>query len=429
VTFPTVLRNPGYRHLWIGQVISQVGDFFALLAMMIVVSGFATDAPSIALAVAGLSLVDASPRVLFGVLAGVFVDRWDRRRTMIACDLLRGALVLAMIPAFLVHSLPGIYVLAFLTSAVATLFNPARTAILPTLLPADQLLPGNSLAQAGAMMAILLGPALAGLTISLAGPGNAWVALVVDAGTFAVSAWFIRRIAVPPDRAPAAAPARHAWPALREIGRDLGAGLRVLVLNRTVFTLALTGGVTMLGLGAANVLWLVYLKTTFGFGESELALRVGFLGLALAAGMTVSSVVVGNWLGAVAPKWLVVAGLLGAGLGLIAFGQLTDYGLLLAATAGLGLFVVPVNAAVSTLLQTGVPNDQLGKVFGGFNTITDAATISSISLAGALSATLGVPMVFLLSGLLCLGMSAVTWGLLPAPPPAAPRPQPAAQPR
>jgi MFS family permease len=244
---------------------------------------------------------------------------------------------------------------------------------------------------------------------------------VVDAITFAVSAVFIRRIAVAAGDAPVAGPTRR-LPGPRQIGRDLLAGLRMLVLNRTVFTLALTGGVTMLGLGAANVLWLVYLKTTFGFEESELALRVGFLGLALAGGMIVSSIVVGNWLAAVAPKWLVVAGLVGAGLGLIAFGQLTDYGLLLAATAGLGLFVVPVNAAVSTLLQTGVPNEQLGKVFGGFNTITDAATISSISLAGALSATVGVPMVFLLSGLLCLGMSLFTWGMLPGAPPAPGRP-------
>jgi MFS family permease len=264
------------------------------------------------------------------------------------------------------------------------------------------------------MVAVLLGPALAGLTIKVAGPGQEWLALVVDALSFGVSALFIQSIPRP-RHAPAAPlpPTGDRRGQIRAVGHELLAELKLLVLNRTILTLASVGGITMLGLGAANVLWLVYLKTTFGFAESDLALRVGVLGLALAGGMTIASVGIGNFLAWVAPKWLIVGGLLGAGLSLAAFGQLRDYRLLLVATVGLGLFVVPINAAVSTLMQTSVPNEQLGKVMGGFTTITDAATIGSMSLAGVLGAALGIPTIFLLSGVICLLMSIATWALLP----------------
>src|SRR5881296_3201210 len=94
--FLSVLRYKGFRNLWAGQVVSQVGDYFAFLATMVVVSGFSRDVQSTTLAVSGMLLAQSLPRLLFGMLAGVFVDRWDRRRTMIASDAIRAALTLAM---------------------------------------------------------------------------------------------------------------------------------------------------------------------------------------------------------------------------------------------------------------------------------------------------------------------------------------------
>src|SRR5919199_3903957 len=91
VTFFTILRNRNFRNLWLGQVISQMGDYFAFLAIMVVVGSFSQDVGQTTAMVSGVMIATSLPRLLFGVLAGVFVDRWDRRLTMLASDLIRPA--------------------------------------------------------------------------------------------------------------------------------------------------------------------------------------------------------------------------------------------------------------------------------------------------------------------------------------------------
>ncbi|HEY0070673.1 MAG TPA: MFS transporter, partial [Chloroflexia bacterium] len=131
--FLTVMRNAGFRNLWAGQLVSQVGDYCAFLAMMIIVSGFYKDTQTTTLAVSGMMLASSLPRLLFGMLAGVFVDRWDRRMTMLVSDLLRVGLSLALVPAVMAQNLWAMYALGFMLSSVGTLFLPAKGAIIPNL--------------------------------------------------------------------------------------------------------------------------------------------------------------------------------------------------------------------------------------------------------------------------------------------------------
>src|SRR5690349_10711476 len=90
--FRAVLRHAGFRNLWLGQIVSQIGDYFAFLALMVVLTGLASGPGETTQVIAGLMLAITLPRLFFGVLAGVFVDRWDRRRTMLVSDLLRAGL-------------------------------------------------------------------------------------------------------------------------------------------------------------------------------------------------------------------------------------------------------------------------------------------------------------------------------------------------
>src|SRR5215212_6791326 len=147
VTFLTVLRNRNFRNLWFGQVISQMGDYFAFLAILVVVGSFSQDVGETTQQVSGVMIATALPRLLFGVLAGVFVDRWDRRLTMLASDLIRPALTLAMIPAFMSKNLLLMYVLAFVMSSVGTFFNPAKGALIPKMVAPDHLTAANALSQ------------------------------------------------------------------------------------------------------------------------------------------------------------------------------------------------------------------------------------------------------------------------------------------
>ncbi len=281
-------------------------------------------------------------------------------------------------------------------------------------MPAEQLLSANSLSQTSQMLATLIGPALAGATFALVGNGNQWIAFVVDSLSYLVSAFAIWRMQVPPAPAgePVAAPAATSG-AVRKVWDELLVGLRALVLNRAVATLALVGGITMLGVGAINVLWLVLLKVRFGFEANELAWRVSIMDIVFSVGMIATSVIVGNFLARVAPKWLVVGSQLGVGVGVILYPLLPDYWSMVVCMIIIGGAVAPINTGASTLMQLVVPNDQLGRVGAGMNTVTDAASLISMSLAGVLGATLGIPLVFLLGGLLCIGGGVLSWVMLP----------------
>jgi MFS family permease len=246
-----------------------VGDYFAFLAMSVVVSGFSSGVQETTLAVSGLMISFTLPRLFFGLLAGVFVDRWDRRRTMFISDVLRAGITLLMIPAFLSENLAALYALAFVMSSIGTVFNPAKGAIIPNLVSEDQLLSANSLSQTSQMLAVLVGPALAGFTLKVAGEGNEWVAFIVDSISYTVSAAAIlairmsRRAQAPSVSSEASQVIDGVGP-VRRVWDDLLVGLKTLILSRVMAGLTVIFAITMLGIGAINVLWIVYLKTGYG---------------------------------------------------------------------------------------------------------------------------------------------------------------------
>ena len=414
--FFTVMRNAGFRNLWIGQLISHIGDYFSFLATTVIVSGFSDDPQTITLMVSGMMIANSLPRLLFGMLAGVFVDRWDRRTTMLVADVIRIGLALAMIPAILSRNLWAMYALGFMLSTVGTLFLPAKSAIVPRLVPPAQLLSANSLIQMTMFLAILLGPAFAGFTLGIAGRGNEWFAFLVDAASYVVSAIAIWLIRVPKE---VSAPTRSTTPAsqsspVRAVWDEMLVGIKLIFRNRTMSTLAVVFMVTMLGIGAVNVLWVVYLKESLGFEGPELAWRFGVLDICFATGMIVASGLAGNFLSHVSPKWFIVVALAGAGIFIAPTGYVDNYVVLAILTVFVGVFVAPINTGAMTLTQIVVPNDQLGRVNGGISTITESATVLSMSLAGLAAAVVGVPMVFLIGGILCFAGGILAWVRLPA---------------
>jgi hypothetical protein len=278
------------------------------------------------------------------------------------------------------------------------------------------LIAANSLSQTTQFLSFLLGPALGSTTLAIAGEGNAWVAFVVDAASYVVSAIAIWLIRVPKELtspARAVAPASEAS-AVRRVWDEMVVGIKLMFVNATMSTLAVVFMVTMLGIGAVNVLWVVYLKMQFNYGETELAWRFGLLDVFFAVGMLVSTVVIGNFLSNLAPKWFIVAALVGVGVFLAPTGYIPDYAPLALLTLGMGVFVAPINTGASTLMQIVVPNEQLGRANGGISTITESASVTSMSLAGVMGALIGVPAVFLVGGLLCIAAGVLAWVRLPA---------------
>lgn len=414
VTFFTILRNRNFRNLWLGQIISQMGDYFAFLAILVVVGTFSQDVDETTQQVSIVMIATTLPRLLFGVLAGVFVDRWDRRLTMLASDLIRPALTLAMIPAFMSKNLWLMCILAFVMSAVGTFFNPAKGALIPKMVPTEHLTAANALSQTSMMAAFVLGPALAGAIFFLAGAGNEWIAFVLDAASYVVSAFAIWMIRMPKEDTKPAPETTTEGSALGRVGKELVVGIKALAFNRVMATLTVVFAITMLGVGALNVLWVSFLKSAFGYTDSaELGWRFAVIDIAFFAGMVLASIAVGNFLSNRPPKEYIVWGLIVFGVGMLPLGYLPDYWLVVAVMFVVGLAVAPIETGVMTLMQISVPNHQLGRVGGGIGTVSETASLGSMGMAGLLGAAIGIPFVFLLSGVMCILAGIVALAGLP----------------
>ncbi len=153
-----VLRQRNFSLLWIGQIISNVGDWVLFVALPFYIY-FLTGST---LATGIMFIVQTLPRLFFGSVAGVFVDRWNRKYTMVIANMIQS---LILIPLFLVHSQQFVwivYICAFTDSLVSQFFNPAQTAIIPMLVEEKDLLPANSLNSMSQELTRLVGPSLGG---------------------------------------------------------------------------------------------------------------------------------------------------------------------------------------------------------------------------------------------------------------------------
>jgi MFS family permease len=183
--YTTLLRrNRNFRLLYIGQTISQLGDWFnavAVYALLLDLTGSAT-------AVAWMMIVQFLPVAIVGPIAGVVVDRVDRRRLMITTDVLRGCLIVGLLLVRRPEHVWIAYVVMALTVAASGFFEPARTATIPNITSDEELLPANALAAATWSAMLALGASLGGVVTAVAGRN---VAFVINAASFFWSALFI----------------------------------------------------------------------------------------------------------------------------------------------------------------------------------------------------------------------------------------------
>jgi MFS family permease len=187
-------RNADFRRLWTGQVVSEIGDWLnniAVLALAIELAGPARQGHAVAV----YAIARHLPLFVFGPVAGVVVDRVDRRRVMIAADIARAALALGFLLAQKFSTLPLIYAVGASLFSVSAFFNAAKRATLPNLVArTDDLLAANSLSASTTAATIAVGSALGGLVATFAGRESVFV---INAATFLLSALMIGRIRLP----------------------------------------------------------------------------------------------------------------------------------------------------------------------------------------------------------------------------------------
>jgi len=388
-----VLRIRDFRNLISGQVVSDIGDGITLLLLLLVINELTGSTFALAL----MAIAEGLPQMTVGLAAGVYVDRWDRRRVMLAADLLRAVIVAGYAVVALTGIVPLLYLLGFAHASVSTFFRPARAALLPHLVPEEGLPAANSLAQTSMVIGSVVGAGIAGLVFGLFGTGT--IGFLIDAATFLVSFAFVSRIAGAAGRVTDAV-AEDERPPFR---RSLTEGLAIIRGSRLLTGVIMAATVTMLGFGAVNVLIVPFIVNDLQVPATWMAgvELTQTLGMILAAGFVA---VLAARLG---PRGIIVAGLAGLGICIAVLGGVDAAWQMLVILFLAGLILTPLQAMLQTVLQTQTADAALGRVSSLMSASVSTAAVVSMAVGGLLGDVIGVRLVFVAAGAMALLASQV----------------------
>ncbi len=385
-TFKAIGRNRSFLALLVGQWASFFGDQFTIIATLPVIHHLSGGN---ALATAAMPICLALPRVFFGLVGGVLVDRFDRKKLMLTSEAIRGTLMMMLVFASRDAAyLWMFYFVAFGQGTVATLFYPARSAILPIILTRQELAIANALLNMGVVMALLFGSLMAGVTVELIGPQ--W-AFVIDASSYYISGLTIFLMTIPKRAMPPSASAEQVWHELKE-------GLIYVWQTRSVrYIMALSLAIA-LGLGGTLILTLDYLQNELEVGTSQFGLVIAVLGI----GIILGGAILRKLSGALPTNRLVALAISVNGLALACFIIHPPLGIVLGLAAVIGFSFVVSRAVLGTLTQAIPPDALQGRVQGAFDLVFQAPFVLSIGLAGAMLGVLPVQTVFFCYGMMLI---------------------------
>ena len=412
--FSTLLRqNRNYRYTWIGQVVSEIGDHFNNVAVFALV--LATTKSG--LVVSGIMLSRAIPAMLVGPLAGVALDRLDRKRVMIASDLIRA--VVAACFVFTINRPGGwlIYVLSALLMVASPFFTAGRSSILPTIATKDEIHTANSLTQTTGWITLTIGTLLGG--VSVAQFGYHW-AFLANSLSFAISALCISRLFVSSGGFRAVRKALTETEVVRP-WHEYVEGLRYMREHPLILAIALIGVGWATGGGAAQILFSVFGELVFHRGPEG----IGFIWTAAGIGLLCGGMVayqLGRRLRFEGYKRTIVVCYVIHGGAYIVFSQMRSFGWALV-FIGLSRAAVGISSILnmSQLLRR-VEDSFRGRVFSTMESMQWSVMMMSMTAAGIATTSWDPRTIGAIAGALS-STTAIFWGWahltgrLPEPPP------------
>jgi MFS family permease len=391
-------RNRAFRQLWLGQVVSQMGDWFNTIALYTIILNLTGSGRDVGL----LLVARFVPSFLFGPLSGVVADRFSRQRIMIISDLLRALVVLGFLFVRNADQLWLIYVLTVLQLGLSTFFEPAKTAAIPSIVEDRELVAANAISSVTWSVMLTLGAAIGGVITGWFGSD---VAFILDAATYLLSAWLIASIRVQKRR-------KRERPQLT-IGRALGItetieGIRYVKERPRVLALLLVKPAWGIGGGILTLL-AVFGERIFPVGKSA-ATGIGVLFAARGIGTAVGPIVARRIAGEGENRMLNSIGIsfIIAGLFYAAFGNATSFilALIFLGVAHCGGSILWVFSTV--MLQRGVADNFRGRVFAAELALLTLTMAASNYATGELLdrfqisprlVTIGIGIFFLMPGL------------------------------
>jgi MFS family permease len=378
---PAVFRNRNFLLLWLGQLVSQLGDRVHALALMWWVleeTGSAT--------LMGTVLIAATvPAVVLGPFAGGYVDRWNRKAVIAGMDFVRGAIVLG-IAALAIRGTLEIWQLLVGTGAMAVaavFFGPAINATIPNLVRPSEITRANSLSQMVTQGTGIVGPALGGILVAIWGVGGVFL---LNGLSFIISGLSELFISIPPvERGPVER---------KHIIAELGDGFSFVRNQPTIFGILKTAAVLNFFTAPFAILLPIIARDYLGRGAEAL----GFIMAAFSVGFLAASAVLAAMKDVRRKHPFVILGISLAGACLIVMGLVVTYASYVTLMATIGVLLGLANILIMSYFQAVVPDELRGRVFGFMMTLSGGLQPLAFGIVGALTDLLSVPIIFVASG-------------------------------
>jgi MFS transporter, DHA3 family, macrolide efflux protein len=406
LSFGEVLALRPVRLLWIAQVVSIFGDLLALFTVLGDVSFRLKATP------AQVTLISVSfliPLALLGPAAGVFVDRWDAKRTMISSDLIRAALALGLLFA---SSLSQIYAILFALSAVSTFFIPAQTIAIRSVTPREGLMAANALMQQALQVVRIISPAIAGAMVNWVGARPAYY---FDGASFIFSASMIAAIAIKRTAAAAESSAPSESGKLKSILKDLMSGARFIFTHATISFVMLAMAAGMFALSCFAPLIAIYVRDMLKSTEFQFGVINSLIGV----GMIFATQFITRFAKNRSKSLLVVAGLFGMGVAVMVMVSIGHVAVAAIGAFGIGFGAIFIVVPTQTLMQMETPIELVGRVSSSFMSVLSVSQLLGLIISGSLTQRIGIRNLFFASAAMLVLFALFGFFRLPKKAPAA----------
>ncbi len=379
---PVGLRNnTNWHKLLLGQSVSLVGDYvFDTTVLLWVATVIAAGKSWAPVAASAVLIAAAIPILLVAPMAGVFVDRWDRRRTMRIADLVRAVdiAILLLVPVLGKHwpiaaQLTIIYVCVMIEAVAAQFFNPSRLAIIGAAIAKEDRSRAFGVSGAAANLASVIGPPLAAPLLFTI--GVQW-ALVIDVLSFLTSYLCVTLIRIPESERKPAKARQPFWTEFRE-------GLAFFAHSKQLTWLCGTAVIYMFGVGAINALNVFFVHDNLHASARWL----GTLSAGLGIGSILGALMAAKWAGKLTEARVFSYGVVITGLLVLVYAKLGSLPVAIGLLIVVGVPLACVNVVIGPLMLKATPKHLIGRVATVMNPLVYLASITSMAIAGLLAST------------------------------------------
>jgi predicted MFS family arabinose efflux permease len=375
------LKHKNFALLWSGGLISMIGNWMLFAALPFHIYSMTNSA----LATSGILMAMVAPGILFGSFAGIFVDRWDRKKIMVITSALQAVTILSLLLVQSIEFIWIIYLTTFIESSLNHFFRPAEGALLPNLVGEEYLMPANSLNALNDNLARIIGPSIGGLLLGIYGFQSVIWADVTSYVIAMVLILLIKAENTAPKRAPDAETKNEVSNPLRIFRREWLAGLKYIKSRRALKGLFIIMGIALFGDAILSAILVVFVQQDLGFS----AVEYGWMMTARGIGGLIGGLLIGQFGSKFKPTQLISGGLLISGASIYLLLTLPSLLIIMSVLIIIGPALMAWLISLQTIAQKETEDSYRGRVFGTIGATSTFIMFFGSAIAGFMADQIG----------------------------------------